>query len=270
MSTTTHTTHTTHITDTSAEATPASRGRSEISPRLAAKIAGGGYVALFALAIFANFFVREGLIVSGDSAATAANIAESEGLFRLGLVSFMAVFVIDVVVAWALYIVFRRANRDLSLVAAWFRVVYTVFLGVALVFFFQALQLLGDSDFLAVIGSEQREAQALVALDTFNSAWLIGLVAFGIHLILLGYLIARSGAAPRVLGWVMIVAGMAYVVDTVAHSLLSNYVDYEGLFLALVVVPSVIGEGWFGLWLLAKGGKDQNADATSDLLVGTH
>jgi hypothetical protein len=101
----------------------------------------------------------------------------------------------------------------------------------------------------------QREAQALVALDTFNSAWLIGLAAFGVHLIVLGGLILRSGSAPRALGYVLIVAGAAYVIDTVAHSLLGNYSDYETGFIIMVAVPSVIAEGWMGLWLLLRAGK---------------
>ncbi len=217
--------------------------------------AGVGYVVLFVLGIFANFFVREGLIVAGDAAQTAANIAESEGLFRLGLVSFLAIFVVDVVVAWALYQLFKPANESLSLVTAWFRIVYTVFLGVAVIFFFQALQLLDHAEFLSVFSAEQLNAQALVALDTFNSTWLIGLLAFGVHLVLLGALVVTSQWAPRALGYVLIVAGMAYVGDTVAHSLLGNYQDYETLFIAIVAVPSVIAEGWFGLWLLVKGGK---------------
>jgi hypothetical protein len=230
---------------------------SDTSPRRAAKIAGVSYVLLFALGIFANFFVREGLVVTGDAQATAANIMESEGLFRLGIVSFLVIFVLDVVVAWALYIVFRNANRDLSLLAAWFRIVYTVFLGVAAVFFFQALQLLSGSDFLTAFDSEQLNAQALVALDTFNAAWLVGLVGFGIHLVLLGYLVIRSGYAPKALGYLLIAAGTAYVIDTTANALLGNYDDYESLFIAIVAVPSIIGEGWLGLWLLLKAGKNQ-------------
>lgn len=235
--------------------TPAAPISGDTSPRQAAKIAGVSYLALFVLAIFGNFVVREGLIESGDAAATAANIAESEGVFRLGLLSFLAIFAIDIVISWALYIFFRDTNRDLSLLAAWFRLVYTVLLGVALVFFFQALQLLGGSDFLEVVGSEQLEAQALVALETFNSAWLIGLAVFGVHLIMLGYLVIRSGFAPRALGWIMMIAGSTYVVDTVAHSLLANYADHEVLLTTIVAVPSVIGEGWFGLWLLFRAGK---------------
>ena len=231
---------------------------SDFAPRRAAVVAGIGYVALFALGIFANFFVREGLIVAGDAAATARNIVASEGLFRGGLVSFLVVFLLDVVVAWALYVVFRAIDRDLSLLAAWFRVVYTVFMGVAIIFFFQALQYLGGADFLSVFSADQLNASALVALDSFNSTWLVGLTAFGIHLIVLGYLIVRSGVAPKALGLVLIVAGFAYVVDTAAHSILSNYSDYETLFVSMVAVPAVIAEGWFGIWLLVKGGRTRS------------
>lgn len=220
-------------------------------------IAGVSYVVLFTLAVFANFFVREGLVVAGDAEATAANIVESEGLFRLGLLSFLVIFVLDIVVAWALYIVFRSANRDLSLLAAWFRIVYTVFLGVAAIYFFQALQLLGGSAFLETFSAEQLNAQALVALETFNSTWLIGLAGFGIHLVFMGVLVIQSGYAPRALGFVLITAGVAYVVDTGAHSLLANYEDVETLLLVFVAVPSVLAEGWFGLWLLLRAGTER-------------
>ena len=234
---------------------PAATDGSDTNPRTAAVIAGIGYVVLFVLGVFANFFVREGLVVTDDAQATAANIAESEGLFRLGMASFLVIFLVDVVVAWALYIVFRRANRDVSLVAAWFRLVYTVFLGVALIYFFQALQFLSDSSFLESFDTNQRETQALIALDTFNSAWLIGLAAFGVHLITLGGLILRTRSAPRMLGYALSAAGAAYVIDTVAHSLLGNYADYETGLIVMVAVPSVIAEGWMGLWLLLRGGK---------------
>lgn len=235
---------------------PASSGTSDTSPRRAALIAGVSYVGLFALGIFANFFVREGLIVSGDAQATAANITESEGLFRIGLVAFLAIFILDVIVSWALYIVFRGANRDVALLGAWFRIVYTVFLGAAAVFFFQALQLLSSPEFLmATFSPEQLNAQALVALDTFNSTWLIGLVGFGLHLMVMGYLVITSGLAPKALGYFLAVAGAAYVIDTTAHALLSNYTEYENLFITIVAVPSIIAEGWFGLWLLTRAGK---------------
>lgn len=226
-----------------------------IGRQRAALIAGIGYVLLFCLSIFANFFVREGLVVADDASATAINIAESNTLFRLGLVAFLAIFLIDIVVAWALHIVFRSEHHDLSLVAAWSRLVYTVFLGVAAIFFFQALAFYDSAALADVMSSAERNAQSFIGLELFNSTWLIGLAAFGLHLIVLGVLVIRSSETPRWLGYAMITAGVAYVIDTTAHTVLANYADNADLFLVMVAVPSVIAEGWLGLWLLNRGRK---------------
>ncbi len=230
----------------------------DITPRRAAVIAGIGYVVIFVMAIFANFFVLEGLVETGDAAATAANIIGSEGLFRAGLVAFTIVFIVDVPVAWALYVLFRSLSRDLSLLSAWFRLVYTVFLGVAVIFFFVALQLLSGDDYLSAFGPGEVDAHVLLAVDAFNYAWLIGLASFGFHLILAGYLIVASGWTHKALGYVLMVAGTAYIVDTLARGVIADYADVENLFLAIVAVPSVIGELWFTIWLLRSAG--QNAE----------
>lgn len=63
------------------------RRLTDMAPRRAALIAGFGYLLIFILAIFANFFVRERLIDPDDAGATFTNIAASEFLFRLGLVA---------------------------------------------------------------------------------------------------------------------------------------------------------------------------------------
>jgi len=226
--------------------------RGSISQRGAARTAGIGYVLLFGLAIFANFFVRDGLVVAGDATRTAVNIAESNTLFRLGLVAFLAIFLIDIVVAWAIHIVFRGTHHDLSLVAAWSRLVYTVFLGVAAIFFFQALALYDTTAVSDAIGVAERNAQALVGLELFNATWLIGLAAFGLHLIVLGFLVARSAETPRWLGPSMIIAGIAYLVDTTAYTVLADYAEHADTLLVMVSVPSVVAEGWFGIWLLTR------------------
>lgn len=217
--------------------------------RRAARIAGVSYLAMFGLALFANFVVREGLVDPESAATTVANISGSMGLFRLGLVSFLVIFILDVVIAWALHVVFRRVNRDMSLVSAWFRLVYTALLGVALVSMFQVLEILGG-DSLDFLTTDQVNIETMTALASFESTWLVGLVAFGIHLVLLGVLILRSGIVSRVLGYVLIAAGAAYVLDTTAQSLLSTYDSVAPIFLVVVAVPSMIGEGWLAVWLL--------------------
>lgn len=239
--------------------TTETRTLSETSPRTAARIAGIGYLIIFVLAIFANFVVREGLIDPNDATATFANVADSEFLFRAGMVGFLAVFIVDVVIAWALYVLFKTVSKQLSLLTAWFRLVYTVFLGVALIFFFVVLDLVSGADYLTVFEAGQLDAQVMLLLSAFNYAWLIGLAGFGIHLMLIGYLMLASRSAPRVLGILLAVAGAAYVIDTLANALLANYAQYETVFLLIVAVPSVVGELAFAVWLLRRGGVWQEA-----------
>jgi hypothetical protein len=204
---------------------------------------------MFVLAIFANFVVREGLIEPESAADTVANISESIGLFRIGVFAFIAIFVLDVVIAWALYIVFRDVSPDLSLAAAWFRLVYTVLLGAALVSMLQVLRLV-EGESLGFLTDEQVAAQIMLELTSFESTWLVGLVAFGVHLVILGVLIVRSGLVAKALGYLLIAAGVAYIFDTLAQGMLADYEAVAGVFLLIVALPSMIGEGWLGVWLL--------------------
>lgn len=173
-------------------------------------------------------------------------------------------FILDVVIAWALYILFKTVSRELSRLTAWFRLVYTVFLGVGAIFFFVIIQLINAADYLKAFDPGQLDAQVMLMLDAFNYAWLIGLACFGIHLILIGSMMLASHIAPKALGVVLVIAGAAYVIDTVANALLTNYSEYETAFLAMVAVPAVIAELAFTLWLLLKAGKEQETPAPRD------
>ena len=90
----------------------------------------------------------------------------------------------------------------------------------------------------------------LLALRAFDFTWVAGLAAFGVHLILLGRLLLLTADGPRVLAWVLVAAGTAYVVDTVAHLALADYEAWSTPFLVLVGLPSVVGELWLTIWLL--------------------
>ncbi len=245
--------------DRSPDAASATR---ETSPRTAALVAGVGYVVIFLFAIFGNFVVIGGMVDTADALATAGNIADAESVFRAGLLAFAVVFVVDVPVAWALHVVFRRWHRDQSLLMAWFRLVYTVFLGVAVIFLFVALELLSDSQYLSAFDDGQVEAHVLLAIEAFNVAWLVGLACFGVHLVLVGRLILASGWAHRALGYLLTVAGTAYVVDTIARAVLSDYAGVENVLLAIVAIPSVVAEAWFAVWLLRRAGRERVARST--------
>ena len=227
----------------------------DISLNKAAKIAGIGYVIIFVLGIFANFFIFTGLIVKGDAAATANNILANTTLFRTGIASWIIVLIFDIIIAWALYIFLKPVNKNLSLLTAWFRLVYVAIFGIT------QLNLLSGADFLSFFNTNQLQALALLFLDGHNYGFLIGLVFFGIHLFLISYLILKSGYIPKILGILLILSALGYLLDSFANFLLPNYADYQTIFLLLVAVPGIVGELSLTLWLLIKGTKVQPVTA---------
>ena len=228
-----------------------------MSLRTAALVAGFGLLIMFFAAIFANFFVIEGLIVPGDAETTLNNIMTHQLLFRFGIFSFLIVLICDVLVAWGLYVLFKPANTGLSVLAAWLRLVYTAIFGAAVFGLVIVLRLVSSADLLVAFEPAQLQAQVMLFLNAFDSGWLFSLVFFGVHLFVLGFLVFRSGYAPKLLGILLIVSSFGYLLDSFAQFLLLNYASYEAIFLTIVAVPGIIGELSLCFWLLFKGGKNQ-------------
>jgi hypothetical protein len=225
----------------------------DTSPRVYARVAGLGYLIIIASGIFAEFFVRSGLIVPGSAAATAANILASEPLFRAGLASEFVMLSCDVLLALALYVIFREVSRSLALLAAFFRLVHAAIVGVNLLNTYVPLLLLGGADYLGAFGADQLQALALLFLDAHSYGYVIGLVFFAFHCLVLGVLVLRSRYVPRILGVLLLVAAAGYLIDSFSRTLLTNYADYETVLAIVVFVPAFIGELSFALWLLVKG-----------------
>lgn len=243
---------------TAAPATPA-----DTTTATAARWAGLSYLAIFGLALFANFAVLTGLVDADDPAGTVESIAANESVFRMGIAAFGVVFVLDIAVAWALHVIFRRYGAQRSLLAAWFRLSYTVMLGVAVAWLYLALLLAKGSAPASGLAAGAREAWTMLAVDAFEITWLVGLAAFGVHLVLIGRILLLNGLAPRLLGAILIVAGSAYVLDTFAHVVLADYASYANAFLLVVALPSIVGELWFTGWLFLRAGRLPAAKATN-------
>lgn len=202
-----------------------------MQPRTLSIIAGVSYLIIFFAAIFANFFALESLI--SDPLGTIQN---DPLLVRSGIFAFLIAAVFDVVVAWALYGLYRA--HPLSGLSSLFRMMHATIMGIAVFALPPAL--------VAMSGGE-----VLQQVDTFNMIWLVGLFFFGVHLILLSMIIDR----PKIIASLLFAAGIMYMVDTAAHFMLPDYEAYASVFLALVALPGILGEMSFSVWLLVRGGK---------------
>lgn len=207
--------------------------------------AGVGLLLMTALAVVGNFVALEGLVTSGDAARTAGDVTAAEGLFRLGIASFVGVIALDVVVAWALYGVFRPVSRSLSALAAALRLVYSGVFLVAVGQLLGALRLFSDGSARTALGAEPANAQAMASLSAFSDIWDLGLLLFGLHLLVIGYLAYRSGYLPRLLGVLVVLAGLGYLVDSLAAVLVPGPWTAVSTF-------TFLGEFLLALWLLIR------------------
>ena len=214
-----------------------------------ARVTGLLYLLLAALGMFAAT-VLQNVVAVGDAAATAHNITSARWLFGSSLVGWIAIVVVDVALAVAFYVLLEPVSRGLSLAAAAFRVLYAAVLGAIVLNLFDAYLLLTSVQRGAGLDALQVRAMALSALDTFSTGFLMALVFFGVHLVLLGILLVRSSYVPRVLAILVVAAGVGYMSD----SLIKIFVaEYDGLIRALFLAPALVGELGLTGWLLVKG-----------------
>jgi hypothetical protein len=221
------------------------------STKRIARLAGLLYLAIIVLAGFSEGAVRATMIVPGDAAATAANIRASELLFRAGFVADLMAFLSDAAVSVLLYVLLRPVNRTVSLLAAVFRLLaHPAIAAVNLLNHFGALVLATGAGYLSALEADQLDALALLAMDMHSYGYLIGGAFFGVHLLLLGWLVIRSEMFPSALGFLVVLAAAGYLVESFGMFLLPAH---EALYSGLVVVTAVAGEVVLCLYLLVKG-----------------
>ena len=132
----------------------------EASPQTYARTGGALYLFIVVAALFAEVYVRGGLIAPGDAAATAHNIQGSETLFRVGLAGEMLTCVCDVALAMILYVLLKPVSKNLALLGAFFRVTFVAVYSVAKLFEVAALVALGQADALTGFSPQQLHALA--------------------------------------------------------------------------------------------------------------
>ncbi len=216
----------------------------EASPRPRARVTGVFYLLYFLTAVSGELLIR-GIIVSGDPAATAANILAHERLFRLSAAVALIATALYIAVTVLFYGLFKPVNKTVSLLAAFFSLVGCAIQAFGGLFRAAPLVVLEGSPYLSVFKLDQLQAMALMSIKLNVQATYIYLAFFGLFNLLIGYLIFKSTFLPRILGVVMALSGLGWL--TFLSPSLANYL------LAYIEVLGVIAEASLMLWLLVKG-----------------
>lgn len=226
---------------------------------LSRRVALVGGIALLFIAVltpFARFGVLQALVVPGDGSATVANIAASDGLFRAGIATFLIVVLLDIVVAWALYVVLRPTSRTVALFSGWLRLAYAGVFAMAVANLLDAAQLVSGAG-SSTLPAQQLEAQVMASISSFDNGWIgMALAIFGLHLITLGALLFKSAHFPKFLGVLVVIAGGGYLADSFATILVPDLGFTVSLF-------TFVGEALLIVWLLMRAIKGFAPEAKS-------
>ena len=220
------------------------RPNSDTSPLFMARAAGACWLMTILTGIF-GLYVWNSLVKSDDAGVTAVNILASEAFFRSGTASTLISTASYVGATLFAYVLLKPVNKPVSLLAAFFSLIGCAVWAFGCLFELTPFVLLKGAAYLSVFTAEQLQALTLIFLKISGQANYIASVFFGMHCLLVGFLIVKSSFIPRLVGALMIFGGLGwltYLAPPIVN-LLSPY----------IILPGTLGELTLALWLLIKG-----------------
>jgi len=221
------------------------------SQRTVAKVAGWSGLLTFAIVVFGNYVLLNPLIVAGDVAATAQNVAAHQTQLRIAAVCFLTYSLGVVVLLSALYVVLKPVNPGLALVGALFRLVFALLWLLAPLNLLAALRLLGNANYLQAFEPNRLQAMARLHLGANFDAYYVGLPFFGLAATVCAWLWLKSNYIPRGLSifgvissaW-CVLCSFIFLVFPHFNKIVNDYIFDS---------PMAIFELIVSFWLLFKG-----------------
>ncbi len=200
----------------------------ELSMTGAARTVGVALVLMVILAILAEV-LSVSTILAPEDAGALESMKEDGGSLALGVGLYGAILVLDALVAWAVYYVFRPVHRGYALLTASLRMLYTASMAILLA------------------------TLAMMPAEVYFYGMMTAYVFFITHILVLGYLAYVSGYVHRALGVLLVMGSFSYVFLTYgAYGLPGSVND---AITPIVMVPATLAEICLAIWLLARAGR---------------
>jgi hypothetical protein len=225
------------------------------SLKQAARKAGALYFAFALVAIFNEFYLSAGFVVPEDAAATARNIATAEFQYRMSILVSFTELIVFIVLVVMLYSLFKDVSHQHALLMVLF---VTLGVGISLVNLVNKtgpLIFLSGADYLSVFSKAELDTLSMSVLRLRRSGSLLAMAFWGLWLFPFGLLVIKSGFIPKLFGYLLMVAGFAYVTT----SFLSIGVPAHREIISKLMMPLYFGEVPIIFWLLIKGVKEVEA-----------
>ena len=224
----------------------------EESQRSAARLAGLMYLLTIGT-WFIAFYVRSGLIVHGNAPETVNNIVTNERLFRISIVGDLVTFAGVVVLTVALWVLLKPVNRNIALLAAFWRLVETSIFCVITLSSFLVLSLSSGAEYLKAIEADQLQAFAMLAIELYGTGFIVSPIFLGLGSAAFSYLLFKSRYVPRALAALGVFSSLLLMTCALVIIVFPGFETIA----TIGFMPLLIYEVTLGLWLLLKGASIQ-------------
>ena len=195
----------------------------DLSTSKAAMIVGIAFITSVFIVSLVDDFLLANFVVPGDTAALARDIEANWRIFGFAALGYLLVLTLDSIIALALYVVLKPANKNLALLTAVLRLLYVCFLVSGLfALVFQIIDVYG-----------------------YATIKLLGYIFFALHIFVLGYSVFKSGYIPKSLGILLIIASFTYVIFFVDLHL-------PEVLEVIIMLTMAIAELSLSIWLIVK------------------
>ena len=194
--------------------------------RKAAMVVGIAFITSIFIVTLVDDFLLANFVVPGDREALVKDIKANQSRFGFAVVGYFLVLVLDSIVALALYVVLKPANKNLASLTAVLRLLYAITL---------------------IIGLLALAFQTIDVYD-YESIKLIGYIFFALHIFVLGYTVFKSKYIPKTLGILLVLASFSYIVF---------FVDFHlpETLNVIIMLTMAVAELSLCIWLMVKRNK---------------
>jgi hypothetical protein len=222
-------------------------GRSDRTVAIYARIAGLAYLFAIMYYFFSVTFIWKHVVVPGDNAATVENLINHEMRFRISVAGEIIVLAIVIPLAHALYVILKRVNPNLALLALLFRVGESI-LGALIAMLAGVVPLLllkGEAAF------GQQHMEALTGLFCqIREEWDVEAIFYGAGSAIFCYLLFKSRCIPRIISACGIIIYLSMLILAPVNIIIPDLPEL----VSTIILRSLL---WFeviiGVWLLVWG-----------------
>jgi len=213
-----------------------------IKNRTFARLTGYSLIIMTIAAGFSLGFVFPKIFNESQLHFAQNNISENVTLYKWMLTGLTVVLFLDILVSWTLYEYFKNDNRLLAFLSATFRIIYSLIFGIAILYLSKNI-------------GQYNNAIVIENYNLFQMIWSIGLIVFGIHLLIVGVLMKLHKLMPGILWYLMIIAGVSYILIHLLKTVFPQLTELSNLLNSILGLPMALAELCLAVWLIAKGGK---------------